>query len=182
MLLPIFPCFANQNFGIFKPHQDKKNYMPSRTVISVLGEISRAGHKNLQGHYFKCSSTRPTPINPPSDRAEKQLIFLTSSWGTSPISGLNIYHCVSFTQHTFSIWIRNWTNASFKILMEKNRKFDFWLEILKKKTYFWKHASASVEVVRTCHGEDCGVKVASQDSWGLLQPWIDMVLKLGEPH
>lgn len=133
MLLPIFPCFANQNFGIFKPHQDKRNYMPSRTVISVLGEISRAGHKNLQGHYFKCSSTRPTPINPPSDRAEKQLIFLTSSWGTSPISGLNIYHCVSFTQHTFSIWIRNWTNASFKILMEKNRKFDFWLEILKKK-------------------------------------------------
>jgi len=70
--------------------------------------------------------------------------------------------------------------------MEKNRKFDFWLEILKKKRkkklISENMPSASVEVVRTCHGEDCGVKVASQDSWGLLQPWIGMVLKPGEPH
>lgn len=57
--------------------------MHFKTVISVLREISRAGDKNLQGHYIKSSSTRPTLANPPSDTTEKQLLFLTSSWGRS---------------------------------------------------------------------------------------------------
>lgn len=42
--------------------------------------------------------------------------------------------------------------------------------------------SASVEVVSTCCGEYCGVKSGFSRHPGLLQPWVGMVLKLGEPH
>lgn len=57
-------------------------------VISVLGEMSRARHKNLQGHYLKSCSTRPTLTKSPSGPAGNQFLVLTSSWGKSPTTGL----------------------------------------------------------------------------------------------